>query len=118
MNTLETIKRNATGRNLIGSTLLYLGVIFFLRNMGVYIPEWFTGFSLILLVAGLFHGIRHDFVKPAAIYMIIFGFFFLVEDIMEELGSNADFPFFPIVFIAIGVHVMRGSRRSVRTSVA
>jgi hypothetical protein len=118
MNTLETIRKNLTGRTLAGSILLYLGVLFFLRNIGLYIPDWFTGAPLILLVVGIFYGIRHEFTKPAAYYMIIFGLFFLTEDILLEMGWNSDLPFFPIVIIAIGTHLMLGKNRTMSSPIS
>jgi hypothetical protein len=118
MNTFETFNKHVTGKTLAGAILLYLGVLFFVRNTGIYVADWLTGWPLILLIVGIHSGIRNEFTKPAAFYMILFGMFFLAEDILSELGWNSDLPLFPVIIIGFGIHLMLGKNKTVNKPVS
>lgn len=116
MNTIEIIKRNVTGRMMAGFVLLYMGVLLFMRNSGMYVADWLTGWPLILLVAGVFVGIRYEFKKRSAYYMILFGAFFLVQDMIAETGSDIDLPLWPVIIIAAGIHLVIAKEAQVHRS--
>jgi hypothetical protein len=116
MNTLERIRKNTNGKMFAGIILLYLGVLFLLRNTGVYVPDWTIGWPLILLTVGIFSAIKNDFKRPRAYYMILFGLFFLAKGILWELGIDIEIPIFPLLIIAVGIHLVLGKFKPVQIS--
>lgn len=105
MKILENIK-NMSGKTFVGIILLYLGLLLFVRDSGVYVAQWLTSWSLILLAGGIFTGIRSAFSKPGPYLMILFGTYFLAESILDEVGSVLDLPMFPVIIIAAGIYFM------------
>jgi predicted membrane protein len=64
-----------------GILLLVIGLIFFLRNFGIGVPNWVFSWHTILLAIGLFIGYRRDFTGGVWLVMTVIGGVFTLEDL-------------------------------------
>ena len=90
-----------SGRVIGGTIILTIGLIFLARELGVYFPYWLTSWPMILIVLGVYVGVRHSFRGPVWIVLLVIGTVFLIDRI------NPDFEFhdfiWPVILIAIGL---------------
>lgn len=96
-------KHNNTSRIWSGLIILGVGLVFFLRNVGIYIPGWVISWHTLLIVIGLLVGYKRNFNGGGWLIMVLIGGFFTLEDI-----TNSDFSkyYFAIGFIVLGLFVI------------
>jgi len=114
MNNTGDIKNSrfrGDGKNQwIGIIFLIIGGVFILRYLGLGIPSWVFSWEIILIVVGLFIGVKEGFRGPAWVILVGIGSIFLLDDFFPDLDLNR--LILPIVFIGIGVSlVFRPKRR-------
>ena len=103
--------QNQSKRLVGGVIMLLVGLIFLLRNLGMYIPGWVFSWSTFLMVIGLCIGFKRNF--RGAGWLILFGLgsYFTLGKITDlDFGRSA-----PAVFlIALGLWIIfkpKGSRK-------
>ena len=109
--------QNQSARLVGGCVILLVGVVFLLRNLGVYIPGWFFSWSTFLMLLGLYVGYKRNF--QGAGWLILFGLgsYFTIGHMADiSLGRST-----PAVFlIALGLWMIfrpKGTRKSRRKNV-
>ncbi|TDO24410.1 LiaF transmembrane domain-containing protein [Pedobacter duraquae] len=95
--------QNQSKRLVGGVIMLLVGLIFLLRNLGMYIPGWVFSWSTFLMVIGLCIGFKRNF--RGAGWLILFGLgsYFTLGKITDlDFGRSA-----PAVFlIALGLWII------------
>jgi hypothetical protein len=87
----------------VGLFLVALGGIYLLRQLGIFFfPGWLFSWPMILIIVGIFSGIKHNFRNRFSYMMIFMGSMFLVAQIV---GTTIYF-FWPLIMVAIGVSMM------------
>ncbi len=99
-----------SGRIFGGLIIVTIGLLLLARQMDIGIPHWVVSWEMILIVVGLYIGIRHSFRGPAWIVLILIGSLFLLEDFNPEIDIKEYI--WPIVIIAIGLVIIFRPKRS------
>jgi hypothetical protein len=94
-------KRRQEGRIFAGLILVGVGAALLLRNSGFPLPYWLFSWPVILILVGLYSGVKHSFRNNTWIILMGIGGYFLIDKSMPELRLA---PYFwPVVIIAMGV---------------
>jgi len=94
-------ERKDEGRIIAGLILVGVGAALLLRNTGFPMPYWLFSWPVILILVGIYSGIKHHFRNNSWMVMIAVGGFFLVDKIIPGLSLT---PYFwPVLIIALGV---------------
>jgi len=94
-------KRRDEGRIIAGLILVCVGAALLLRNSGFPLPYWLFSWPVILILVGIYSGVKHNFRNNGWIVMIAIGGFFLIDRVIPGL-SLAPY-FWPVLIIALGV---------------
>lgn len=101
-----------TGSVLAGIFLLLIGVSAFLKQtLSAEFPSWIMSWPMLLIVIGIFVGLKHGFKGVGWIVLIGLGCIFLVDRIVPQVNLK---PYiWPFVIIAVGLVMIfgAGSRR-------
>lgn len=89
----------------VGGLLLVIGGLLLARTSGIlYLPDWVFSWPMVLVVIGLFTGLRHGFSNPAPLFFLLIGGIFLADKIYDDINLR---PYlWPIVLIAGGAWVI------------
>lgn len=102
--------RKSNNRVIAGLILLAIGGVLLLSRMGFPFPGWLFQWPIILIILGLFDGVRNGFRSPAAVILLLIGGFFLLDYMVPEF-SLRHFTW-PLIIISIGVGlILRPHRR-------
>jgi predicted membrane protein len=107
-------RHNNTSRVWSGLLILGVGLVFFLRNVGIHIPGWVISWHVLLILIGLLVGYKRNFNGIGWLVMVMVGSFFTFESISNyDLGK-----YYPAIgFIILGLFVIfkpRGSHEKWR----
>lgn len=93
-----------------GLILLVIGLIFFVRNFGIGVPDWIFSWHMLLIVIGLLVGYKRDFNGSGWLIMVLIGGYFTVEEI-----SGFDFSqyYFAIAFIGLGLFLILKPKKNI-----
>ncbi len=83
-----------------GLILIVIGTALLLRNAGFPLPYWLFSWPVILILIGLYNGVKHKFASNTWIILIAIGSFFLFDRVMD---LSLQPYFWPIAIIAAGV---------------
>jgi len=102
---METYKNTNNRSNRLGSGLLLLaiGLIFFLRNLGIGIPHWVFSWHTFLIAIGLLIGYRRNYTGGGWLVMVLIGGYFTIEDIAD---INLSQYYFAGAFIILGLYLI------------
>lgn len=97
-----------TGSVLAGIFLLLIGVGAFLKQtLSAEFPSWIMSWPMLLIVIGIFVGLKHGFKGVGWIVLIGLGCVFLVDRIVPEVNLK---PYlWPFIIIAIGLVMIFGT---------
>lgn len=84
-----------------GLLLLVIGFLLLAYKMGAPIPYWIFSWPMILIVIGLFIGVKSKFENPGAFIMILIGIVFLAE--RSILGLEFRNYIVPVILIGLGL---------------
>jgi len=98
-----SINSGNSNRHWSGLILLAIGVIFFLRNFGIDIPDWVISWRTLLIAIGLFIGFKRNFKGAAWLIFVVVGAYFTLEDIGD---FNLSRYYFALIFIALGLYLI------------
>ena len=95
--------RNRNGnRAFTGLLLVGIGAALLLRKMNFpFIPEWLFTWPMILVIIGLYIGIKSGFRNSSWIILIALGAFFLMDEFIPGLTKEAFF--WPVAIMAVGI---------------
>lgn len=97
------------GRIFGGFIVVGVGVVFLARELGVEIPHWVLTWKMLLIVMGLFIGVKHMFRHVIWIVLVTIGTAFLVEDIIP--GVKISYIIWPVIIICVGLVMIFKPRR-------
>ena len=99
-NSKKFVEEGRHDRFWTGIALVCIGAVLFTQKMGVYYPDWFFNWPMILIFVGVLTGLRHGFRNSSWIIMIAIGGIFLADDIMTDWDVRRYF--WPIMIIGLG----------------
>lgn len=105
MNTNENnsnIQKHQRNRILAGVVLVAIGVVLFADKMGVLLPHWLLTWPMLLIVIGLYTGIKHNFRNATWIILVFVGSIFLWDEIMADISLKK----FTIPIILVGAGLL------------
>lgn len=94
---------NKNNRVWSGLVLLLIGLVFFLRNVGIDIPHWILSWHTLMLVIGLLIGYKRNFDAGGWCILVIIGGYATVRDIVDVDLSKY---FFACAFIIVGLFLI------------
>lgn len=94
-------ERSGKSRMYTGIILLAAGVILLVQRISEPFPAWLFSWPVILIILGLFFGIRKGFRGPGWLMFIVVGAVFLISDLKPELHIQRYWG--PILIIAAGI---------------
>lgn len=99
---MSNIRNRGGNRAFMGVLLVGIGAALLLRNMDFpFFPEWLFTWPMILIIIGIYSGIKNGFRNSSWIILIALGGFFLVDEFIPGLTKEAFF--WPIVIMALGI---------------
>lgn len=113
MHNLRNTNRKSN-KMIVGLLLLTIGSALLLRSLNlIFLPGWLFSWPLILIIIGVFSGLRRGFWHPGSIILILLGSFFLAQHALPE---NYDRLLWPMLIIGAGLWMLFG--RSCRTGLS
>jgi predicted membrane protein len=102
MKNINNKEQNRDGSKVIaGVIIVAVGVALLLRNIGFLLPHWLFTWPMILILVGIYTGVKHNFKNNSWLIVTGIGVFFLVKRFIPSLHLE---PFFwPLIIIGIGV---------------
>ena len=106
---METIKNkdveNQRGKVLAGGIIVVIGSLLLVDNMGLNLPNWLWHWSNILIVIGLFIGIKHNFKNNAWFILVLIGSFFTLKEVFDH-DINFGKIVFPAMLVVLGLYIL------------
>ncbi|WP_147275632.1 LiaF transmembrane domain-containing protein [Adhaeribacter pallidiroseus] len=99
-----------SGKIVAGLIIVAVGVIFLLRQMGYYFPQWLFSWPMILIVIGLINGAKHGFRHFAWFILIGLGVAFLLDQ-MYPIYHITRYAW-PLFIIGAGLFMILNRNRS------
>lgn len=109
-NDFERQRINSGSRIWSGLFLLAAGFLLLASKMGAPIPSWIFTWPVLLIVIGLFVGIKSKFHNPGSFIMILIGAIFFADQSIP--GIDFHIYIVPAILIGIGVMFLLRPRRS------
>lgn len=98
-----------SGRVWTGLFILLIGVAALMKSFFLPLPGWLFSWQMLLIVLGLFIGVRHNFRGGAWAVLILIGSVFLFDDFFPNLIESRFL--WPIALIAAGLFIIAKPRR-------
>ena len=105
----EHIQRRRVGKIFAGIIIVIVGAAMLAREMGVYFPEWLFSWPMLLIIIGLYSGIKHSFRNFAWVILILIGSAFMFKEYMPYMHIKEYF--WPLFVIMIGLIIIFKPRR-------
>ena len=93
--------RHRRGKIIGGIILFIIGAAFLAREMGVLFPTWLFTWQMLLIVIGLFIGVKSSFRNFSWFILMAIGGVFMVEDFVPDM--HIKIYFWPILIMLIGL---------------
>lgn len=112
MNDKRIIKNREGARVVAGLIIIAAGVALLFRNTGyLQLPDWLFSWPMILILVGVYSGVKHNFQNNSWIILMAIGGFFLLERFMPEIHLKP--VFWPIIIIGIGIlFILRAGKKN------
>lgn len=96
-------KTNNSSRLCTGLVILAVGLVFFLDNIGLDVPDWLISWPMAMIAIGLLIGFKRKFNGGPWVFFIVIGGFFIAESILHLDLSKY---YFALIFILIGTYLI------------
>jgi predicted membrane protein len=93
----------------VGIAILGIGIVWFMRRMGVQFPDWLWSIEMLLIAIGASVGIASKFRNPTSYVLMGLGGLLLIDDFFY-FDFNIWHYFWPILVIAVGLTIIFQSR--------
>jgi predicted membrane protein len=97
------------GRILSGILVVIVGAVLLLKQFGFAFPEWLFTWEMLIIVIGLYIGIKHDFKHMGWLILVLIGCVLLIDDILPE--THLENYIWPVVIIFIGIAMISTAGR-------
>jgi predicted membrane protein len=97
-----------SNRVLGGLILLVIGLGFFLRNLGFYFPDWLFGWNILLVIIGLFIGMKRNFRGIGWLILVVIGVYFTLQRMFDVDISRFYIPF---LLTGMGIYLIMNPKR-------
>jgi len=98
-------------KTLAGAVLLLVGVVILVHQFNFYFfPWWLFRWYMILIVFGIYSGVKHNFRNSTWMILIFIGLFSLFNDVLPRIHIWENF--WPVILIAIGVKMITSRNQS------
>lgn len=94
-----------------GLVIIAIGLVFLLKNLGVYIPDWIINWPTLLVVIGLLIGFKRRFSGGGWFIMVLVGGFFMLKNIPELDFSKY---YVAVALMAFGLFLIIKPKQSFR----
>jgi predicted membrane protein len=101
MKSTKPFPAHRRGKIAGGLIVVGIGVMLLLREAGVEFPEFIFSWEMILIVLGLFIGVKHNFRNPSWIILIVIGGVFMMDDVFP--GMTIGSYIWPLLIIFFGL---------------
>lgn len=102
-------QQNPNSHLWFGAILIVIGVAALAKAAFFDLPYWLFTWPMILILIGLFSGIKHNFRNNGWWIMMLIGGYFLVDDIFPGLVDRQYF--WPVAIIIIGIVIILKPKR-------
>jgi len=90
---------------LAGMILLLVGIVFLVHRLNIILfPYWIFDGWMIMIIFGLYLGIKHNFRNVAWLILVIIGGLNLLDDMFPKVNFND--AIFPLIIIAVGIRLI------------
>jgi predicted membrane protein len=96
---------NNSGKIWAGLIIVVVGSLLLVNNIGFGLPSWLFHWSNILILIGLFIGVKHNFKNGNGLILIIIGSFFTLKEVFDDV-INFDKIGWPALIIALGLFLI------------
>jgi len=93
--------RHRDGKVVTGVFFLIIGALLLANKMGAGVPDWIFTWPSILIIVGIYTGVKHRFENFGWAIMVLVGTLFLINNQFVDLKLH-DY-ILPIVFFAVGL---------------
>ena len=97
-----------------GMIVVAIGSLFLAREIGVDLPHWLFSWKMLLIVLGIYTGVKHSFRHMGWLVMVFIGSAFLLQDIIPEFTISHYI--WPIAIILFGLAIIFKPRRTCRNN--
>ena len=81
-----------SSKAMTGSILIIAGTFLLIDQLGFDLPAWIISWPMLLIAIGLISGVKHQFSRPGAFFMIFIGLVFLVDNYWLDLDFSIVWP--------------------------
>ncbi|MCU0421494.1 MAG: cell wall-active antibiotics response protein [Bacteroidia bacterium] len=92
---------SSRGRVFSGILLVLSGIVLLLKQLGVNFPDWLFTWEMLIIIIGLYIGVKHNFKHTGWLVLISIGGILLIDDIYPE--TRLENFLWPAVVILIGI---------------
>lgn len=103
--------RHHSGRVIGGIVVLMVGMAIFARQAGLDVPHWLFSWPMIVIVISLYVGGRDNFRLGGWVAILLVGFVFLADDVLDDFDFEIGRYFWPSIIIALGLYMIFKPRR-------
>lgn len=101
------------GRIFSGIFVVLVGVVLLAKQVGVEFPSWLFTWEMLIVVIGLYTGIKHDFKHISWLILVAIGGILLIDDIFPE--TQLENFLWPALIIFVGlIMITTAGRRKER----
>lgn len=94
-----------------GTVLLIVGLIILIHQLNFFFfPWWLFRWPMLLIVIGIYSGVKHNFRNAGWLILLFLGLFFLLDQIFPY--ANISGTFWPLILIAFGIKMILNRNRS------
>ncbi|MEJ5995460.1 LiaF domain-containing protein [Pedobacter sp. Du54] len=93
------------GKVLAGLIIVLIGSLILIDNFGFDLPSWVMHWSNLLIIIGLFIGVKHNFRNSAWFILVLIGSIFTLK---EAFGNGINFGkiIFPSILVILGLYIL------------
>ena len=104
-------KSSKRGKIFGGFLLIIIGIVLIARQSGaLMLPDWLFSWPMILIIVGLFVGVKHAFSNPGWLIPLVIGSIFLADRALPDTSITTYI--WPIIIITIGLIMLFKPRRN------
>lgn len=96
---------NHSGKVWAGLFIIGVGTMLLLRNVGLDFPDWVFRWHTLLIVLGLFIGLKHRFQHAGWLVMVLIGTYFTLDHALN-LGINFNRVTLPLLLVIMGIFLI------------